>query len=590
MLPEKEYIEIKEKFQRIFNYQDFVELINDVGDRIYNRFTYLDVSFILSLANHNRPKRYFGYSLIKKNGGKRIINAPYPELKSILSILKEILYAHYTPHDCATGYIPGRSIVDNALMHVNKEVVITLDIKDFFHSFRYERIKNCFMTEPFLLVNQQEKIADLLTSLVTHPIKMDKEEFALKRLPQGSPSSPMLSNILCHKLDEDLSKLALQYSATYSRYADDLTLSADRNVLKCNEFRTQLIKIIEVHHQLSINKQKVRIQRKPYKQSVTGLIVNEKVNVPKKYVKRLRMYLFYWEKYGYNKASIIYLRDYSKLHQNKSFENINLINAISGKLQYLKMIKGEPDQTYNKLNRRFEKLKKSRQNKIDEIYELKSFIRNRYGLSDAKNSNLIKPYFVFFDTETNGLPKSFDAPIEDTENWPRLVQLAYMVCDTNGGVLMKENLIIKPDGFVIPKEASDLHGITNEIAFRQGKEVEAVLGGNFLNALKEASLVIGHNLSFDSSIIGAEFFRMGQENWISKKKTVCTMKLSTDFCAIQASQGYKWPKLSELYFKLFNEELEGAHNALFDVEATARCFWELKKRGVINIDSIHSQS
>ena len=188
--------------------------------------------------------------------------------------------------------------------------------------------------------------------------------------------------------------------------------------------------------------------------------------------------------------------------------------------------------------------------------------------------------FLFFDTETTGLPKNWQAPIEDSNNWPRLVQLAWLLVDEKGGEVESQNRIIKPEGFSIPEAASAVHGITTEKALEEGVSLRKVLV-EFEDALELSKILVAHNISFDEKIMGAEFLRKKQTIKLFKRVKICTMQESTDYCAIQSDYGYKWPKLIELHKKLFNEEFEDAHDALADVKACARCFFEMVNRKII---------
>ena len=184
--------------------------------------------------------------------------------------------------------------------------------------------------------------------------------------------------------------------------------------------------------------------------------------------------------------------------------------------------------------------------------------------------------YLFFDTETTGLPINWKAPVTDLNNWPRLVQLAYLLYDQNGNKIAEKNFIIKPQGFIIPKEASEIHRISPEKANKEGIELKEVLD-DFQNAINQVECLVAHNMSFDEKIIRAEFLRNMMDDSIMAKKKICTMESATNFCALKGPYGYKWPKLSELYYKLFQTDFEEAHNATFDILATAKCFWELKR-------------
>ncbi|OGS08604.1 MAG: DNA polymerase III subunit epsilon [Elusimicrobia bacterium RIFOXYA12_FULL_51_18] len=188
--------------------------------------------------------------------------------------------------------------------------------------------------------------------------------------------------------------------------------------------------------------------------------------------------------------------------------------------------------------------------------------------------------YLFLDTETTGLPKNWKAPITDLANWPRMIQLAYLLSDADGNNISGGNFIIKPEGFTIPEEAARIHGISTERANKEGYDLLPVLR-DFHAAVDRAEYVIAHNMSFDEKIVGAEFLRNGMTDPLPSKTRICTMHSSTDYCAIPGPYGYKWPKLLELHSKLFHAGFESAHNAAADVSAMIKCFWELKRLGVI---------
>jgi len=190
--------------------------------------------------------------------------------------------------------------------------------------------------------------------------------------------------------------------------------------------------------------------------------------------------------------------------------------------------------------------------------------------------------YLFFDTETTGLPRSWNAPVTALDNWPRLVQLAYMAYDGEGGLIAAVDTIVKPQGFTIPVESSRIHGITTERALAEGRDLGSVLR-DFKALLDPARYLVAHNISFDEKIIGAEFLRNGLPDIPAAKHKICTMHSTTEYCAIPGPRGYKWPKLTELHRKLFNADFSEAHNAAADIAATAKCFWELKEQGIIKI-------
>lgn len=189
--------------------------------------------------------------------------------------------------------------------------------------------------------------------------------------------------------------------------------------------------------------------------------------------------------------------------------------------------------------------------------------------------------YLFFDTETTGLPKRWDAPVTDFNNWPRMVQLAYLLYSADGDLLAGGDYIVRPEGFTIPEVSSQIHGISTERALQEGVPLKDVLL-SFLEMMKQSTCLVAHNISFDEKIVGAELLRCGMPNDLMAKQRFCTMQSATNYCAIKGPYGYKWPRLSELHQKLFGCDFEEAHNAAVDIEATAKCFWELRKRGLIN--------
>jgi DNA polymerase III epsilon subunit-like protein len=190
------------------------------------------------------------------------------------------------------------------------------------------------------------------------------------------------------------------------------------------------------------------------------------------------------------------------------------------------------------------------------------------------------PYYLFFDTETTGVPDNYNAPITDFDNWPRIVQIAWLVYDREGNQILKNQFIIKPDDFEIPSAASNIHQITTEHALRYGESLEKVLL-KFEKHCEKSKYLIAHNINFDAKVTGSEFLRILSRNPIPRLKQMCTMESSTNFCRLPGNYGYKWPTLSELHIKLFGVDFDGAHEALADIETTAKCFWEMRKLKLI---------
>lgn len=189
---------------------------------------------------------------------------------------------------------------------------------------------------------------------------------------------------------------------------------------------------------------------------------------------------------------------------------------------------------------------------------------------------------LFLDTETTGLPRY--SATTDTEKYPRVVQLAWSLYDQEGNRESQNSFIIYPMDFTIPMESVRKHGISTERAKAEGTSLHKVLPQ--LNAdVEKATMVIGHNVAFDLPVVHTEFVRCRLETNLPGKQNFCTMKPReiVSWCKLPKAngRGYKWPTLSELHLQLFQEEFTGSHDAGADVEACARCYFELRKRGVI---------
>lgn len=348
--------QIQKQFAELQSKEDLVDLLSVGKNMLYGEEC--KPIQLKSLTYYANPtlckKRYKTFTIKKKSGTDRTIHAPVKGLKSILRSLNFVLQCVYEPHEAATGFVLEKSIVENAQKHVGHHYVLNMDLKDFFHTFDRNRVKMGLMYEPFNLNGDKEPLAFLLASLCTHPFEIDGEVKTV--LPQGSPTSPTLTNILCKKLDRRLTGLANRFGATYTRYADDITFSSPHNIYTDEAFNKELKRIIEEDQKLIINPKKTRLQKAGYRQEATGLIVNDKVNVRKRYVKQIRMWLYYWEKYGYEKAEQIFKRDYIADKGHVKNLNAHLVNVLDGKLEFLRMVKGVEDETFKGLKKRFDKL------------------------------------------------------------------------------------------------------------------------------------------------------------------------------------------------------------------------------------------
>ena len=365
---------VRKEFPKVRTQEDLLALLNkiklillgDTNEETCKPLTMSSLNYYKNVKVSLRH-RYRLFNIKKKSGKLRQICAPVAGLKIFQSCLREIFNAYYEPTPNVCGFVNGRSIADGAKRHVGKNYVLNIDLKDFFESIEYYRVKAMLCCAPFNLKDNKDDTQSLpfvIANLCCTPktvTRVDKEgnEYECRRsvLPQGAPTSPILTNLICRQLDKKLYLLSKKYHCAYSRYADDITFSANKNIFKADsEFYVELKHIVEVECRLKINENKTRIQSRKYRQEVTGLIVNKKVNVTKRYVKQVRMWLYLWETYGYEKAQQLFIHDY--LHDKGHAKPVtaHIENVLSGKLDYLKMIVGEDSHTYIQLRARYDKL------------------------------------------------------------------------------------------------------------------------------------------------------------------------------------------------------------------------------------------
>lgn len=188
--------------------------------------------------------------------------------------------------------------------------------------------------------------------------------------------------------------------------------------------------------------------------------------------------------------------------------------------------------------------------------------------------------YLVFDTETTGLPRSWKAPVSDVANWPRVIQIAWEAFDDRDRKTESREYVIRPDGFTIPKDAEAVHGISTSIAQNRGVPIKEALDA-FVQVLAQSTVIVGHNLKFDVNVLGAELYRLGLVDPFRDKTHSCTMQTTTQFCQLPGNYGFKWPTLPELHSKLFGETVTESHDAAADVATCSKCFFELKRRGIV---------
>ena len=322
---------------------------------MYHPFTEKQLNFYCN-PNHTFH-RYRQFKIKKKSGGTRQITAPRTQsFMMMLSAVNQLFRSMYTPSEYAMGFTEGRSVVTNASVHLGMDYILNIDLKDFFPSIHQARVWKRLQVPPFKF---NQPIANLLAGLCCmKESRLDengnkKDVFVL---PQGAPTSPIITNMICDKLDYYLSRLAMRFNMKYTRYADDITFSSMRYVYsKKGKFMLELERIIK-EQGFTINEAKTRLQKRGDRQEVTGIIVSDKLNVTQKYVRDIRNILYLWDRYGYNVAYGKFFPKYKDEKGHVKKGNPDLINVIDGKLMYLKMVKGVDDPVYVRLHSKFQKL------------------------------------------------------------------------------------------------------------------------------------------------------------------------------------------------------------------------------------------
>lgn len=298
------------------------------------------------LKEHIRYPHYREFTIPKKTGGNRRIMAPANGLKYIQSKLAYEFQKKYRAPDFVFGFVKNqngveKSIRENALKHVGKKYVWNIDIKDFFGSISTQKIKDVLMLEPFQM---KEQLAIDLALLLCYQ----------RQLPAGAPSSPILSNIVCRKMDIDLTEFILNQGSDFdfSRYADDLTISSNKEITE--SFQKQIFKILK-QNGFVINKKKNRIYTEHQSQWVTGIKVNTVLNLDRRYIKNIRAILHDIESRGINKALTKMNQKNPQIYTIKSF-----INHLKGRINHIGFVKGKEDSSFKNLMSRLESIQANR--------------------------------------------------------------------------------------------------------------------------------------------------------------------------------------------------------------------------------------
>lgn len=330
--------QVKIQFRKIESMDELVALLNFIDKNVNQKSDEKQKILLKSLYYiiKSKDKRYTTFSIPKKNGEYRLITAPEPYLKyvqSLINILLQIVF-YDKIHYSTNGFIIHRGIVRNAIPHVGKRYLLSVDIKDFFPSIQFRRIKTVLSLSPFYLTGTKEKLAFLIANLCTYQ----------GVLPQGAPTSPILSNIVTQKLDRRITKICCERKIKYSRYADDLSFSSNQNIFD-KDFLNEITEIV-IEEGFLINDNKTRVRCSGERQEVTGLVVNRKLNVSKIYIKRIRAILYNWEKKGENYTHNKFLKHYTKPHKSN---NIKFQDVLWGYISFIGLVRGKNDRLFSGL-------------------------------------------------------------------------------------------------------------------------------------------------------------------------------------------------------------------------------------------------
>ncbi|BBD58103.1 RNA-directed DNA polymerase [Nostoc sp. HK-01] len=333
--------------------QNNIEQLKKYNLDVYNNAEQIAASIEISIARlhflafnsqTSHISHYIHFKTAKKIAGTRIISAPLPDLKRAQYWILHNILQKIAIHNAAHGFCGDRSIITNATPHIGAEVIINIDLQDFFSAITYPRVKGLFQSFGY-----SSYVATIFGLLCTAPVVEERNvdgeinfvELKQRHLPQGSPASPAITNIICRSLDERLSAIATQFGFTYTRYVDDLTFSASGEQIKhTSSFIKQAQSIIS-DEGFAINPDKTRILRNSQQQKVTGIIVNQKINISRKKLKSFRATLHQIENEG--------------LEGKYWGKSSNLVASITGFANFVAMVNPEKGAEFQQQIQRIQK-------------------------------------------------------------------------------------------------------------------------------------------------------------------------------------------------------------------------------------------
>ena len=426
----KEYTkaDFENKLSNLRDPQELAAMLNELkSPYYYSDFRGKQLSFFADTNNIQRRCKTF--RLRKKHGGYREITAPKGALRGVLQALNIVLQTYDNPTPWAYGFVCGRSVVDNARPHVGKRYILNLDLKNFFPTITRRQVADCLMAEPF---GFSSLAAKLVSGLATVRTKNNEEVLA-----QGFATSPTLSNFICREMDKEIASITTTQGITFTRYADDLTFSSDADILRPQGELVQQVKAIVERYGFRLNEEKTHLQRRGRRQEVTGLMVTEKVNVSRRYVREIRSLLYIWERYGYEDACKAAWKSY-KLQHGKTKghrHHVSLNKVLGGKLNYMKMVRGANDPLYQRFVSRYTSLQQTNKREVKEV-EYKAYM-NKYLSISAKDRMTSANVLPNDNTSTGQLGTTSSNPYDPRKKGKRILNFILMVIILVAIILIK---------------------------------------------------------------------------------------------------------------------------------------------------------
>jgi len=310
--------------------------------------TLLDVTPKLLRYYLFKANKYRTFQIRKRSGELRTISSPDNALKIIQRKLNQVLHVVYKKRSPVHGFVRDRSIKTNALRHMGCEVVLNFDLENFFPGIHFGRVKGLFSKKPY---NLPDQAALTLAQICCHETV----------LPAGAPTSPMIANMICASMDAKLKEVAYEFDCMYTRYADDITFStktrrfdpsiAYRDLSSKKWVVGERVKNIVEANQFKIHETKTHVRTKHSRQEVTGITINERLNVRRQLIRQVRAMLHAWENYGEEKAATEFLAKYNRKQRAK--DKAEFRSVLRGKLEFLGFIRGRDDELYLRLLARF---------------------------------------------------------------------------------------------------------------------------------------------------------------------------------------------------------------------------------------------